>query len=319
MTTKTTTKSLTDRYVDAVMRSVPARQREDIERELRASIADAVDDRLAAGGDPARAETEVLTELGNPAKLAAGYADRPLQLIGPGLYLGYLRLLTALLVTVVPAVAAINGVLHGLEGDSAGQIIGGTLGAVITAGVHVVFWTTLAFAAIERMPDLKQELSQPWTPDSLPVPPSRRARYGELISLTVLFVLCTTFLLISPMLRIHTDAQDQPIGLFSPWLWETGVIYLCVALPLGGLVFAFARHYLRWSVPLAITGLVVDIGASLLLIWLVVNDRLLNPAFAEAAQWPDEAMRWVSPVLIVIAVGSMLSSINESVTHFRRN
>src|SRR5262245_64492392 len=104
-----TTTTLTDRYVDATLRRVPARQRPDIERELRASIADAVDDRLEAGGDPAEAEEAVLTDLGDPARLAAGYADRPLHLIGPAFFLDYTRLLRALLVTVVPAVAAVVG------------------------------------------------------------------------------------------------------------------------------------------------------------------------------------------------------------------
>ncbi len=56
MTTTTPTTTLTDRYVDAILRRLPERQRPDIEKELRASIADAVDDRLEAGTDPAEAE-----------------------------------------------------------------------------------------------------------------------------------------------------------------------------------------------------------------------------------------------------------------------
>src|SRR5882672_5085367 len=111
----TTTTSLTDRYVDATLRRLPGRQRPDIEKELRASIADAVDDRLVAGSDPAEAERAVLTELGDPARLASGYADRPLQLIGPALYLDYTRLLGALLATVVPAVAMAIAIVRTLR------------------------------------------------------------------------------------------------------------------------------------------------------------------------------------------------------------
>ncbi|MFD0597537.1 permease prefix domain 1-containing protein [Catellatospora coxensis] len=69
--------TLTDRYVDATLRRLPGRQRADIEKELRTAIADAVDDRVEAGDEPAAAEIEVLTGLGDPARLAAGYADRP--------------------------------------------------------------------------------------------------------------------------------------------------------------------------------------------------------------------------------------------------
>ena len=43
MTTPTTTPAtLTDRYIEAVLRRLPFHQRPDIERELRASIADAI-------------------------------------------------------------------------------------------------------------------------------------------------------------------------------------------------------------------------------------------------------------------------------------
>jgi hypothetical protein len=104
--------SLTDRYVQATLRRLPARQRTDIERELRASIADAVDDRVDDGGDTAAAEVAALTHLGDPARLAAGYADRPLQLIGPAVFLDYTRLLTTLLVAVVPVVAAVVAFLR---------------------------------------------------------------------------------------------------------------------------------------------------------------------------------------------------------------
>ena len=63
--------TLTDRYVAATLRSIPVDKRDDIDRELRASITDAVDARVESGSDPAEAEERVLTELGDPARLAA--------------------------------------------------------------------------------------------------------------------------------------------------------------------------------------------------------------------------------------------------------
>lgn len=49
------------------------------------------------------AEREVLTDLGDPAVLAAGYVDRSPQLIGPRLYLTWSRLLKRLL-SIVPSI-----------------------------------------------------------------------------------------------------------------------------------------------------------------------------------------------------------------------
>ncbi len=110
--------TLTDRYVEATLLRLPGRQRHDIERELRASIADAVDDRIEAGDEPAAAENTVLTELGEPARLAARYADRPRHLIGPELYGDYVTVLTALLATVIPIVVTVLVVAHTYAGDS---------------------------------------------------------------------------------------------------------------------------------------------------------------------------------------------------------
>lgn len=314
----TTTSTLTDRYVEATLRRLPLRQRPDIERELRASIADAVDDRLAAGGDPAVAELAVLTELGDPARLAAGYADRPLQLIGPGLYLGYLRVLTALLVTIVPAVAAIVGLMRGLQDAAPLTVLGDTLGAAFTAGVNIAFWTTLVFAVIERTAAPRRTPARPWTPAALPEPPSRRARYAELTTLTVVLVLFTTFVLLSPTVSTETDANGAPIGLLSPWLWQTGVVYAFIALVVASLGFAFAKHYVRWSVPVAVAGSLVDLAAPVVLIWLAANDRVLNPAFVAAAGWPMSVPYWTKVVLIVISAGTLAHTVAEGIARARR-
>ena len=79
------------------MRSVPDKQRDDLAAELRASIADDIDARIDAGEPAADAERAVLSELGDPDKLGAGYAERPLWLIGPRYYLQWRRLVTLLL------------------------------------------------------------------------------------------------------------------------------------------------------------------------------------------------------------------------------
>ena len=63
--------TLTDRYVWAVLKSLPEAKRADIDRELRATIADDVEAREADGRDAAAAEREALAELGDPARLAA--------------------------------------------------------------------------------------------------------------------------------------------------------------------------------------------------------------------------------------------------------
>ncbi|MDF5756416.1 permease prefix domain 1-containing protein [Spongiactinospora sp. TRM90649] len=310
------TGTLTDRYVAAALHHLPARQRPEIEKELRASIADTLDGRLDAGDDPADAEVAALTQLGDPARLAAGYADRPLQLIGPALYLDYRRLLTALLVTIVPAVAVAVGLTRGLAGAGAADVLGGTLGAAVTTAVHIGFWTTLGFAVIERLA-VRGPLRRSWTPDALPAEPSRRLRYAELISVTVVTVLFSAGLLLSPSFSTETDAAGAPIGLFAPWLWETGVVYWFVAVVAVELCFVYARYYARWSVPLAVAGALADFAAPVTLIWLVLNDKVLNPAFVAAAGWPPEVPYFIGVGLVVMSVLTILHTVAESLRRAR--
>ncbi|MEU8080129.1 permease prefix domain 1-containing protein [Catellatospora citrea] len=309
--------TLTDRYVDATLRRLPGRQRADIEKELRTAIADAVDDRVEAGGDPAAAEIEVLTGLGDPSRLAAGYADRPLHLIGPALYHDYTRLLAVLLATVVPAVAAGVGLVRALRGEEALTLAGDALSAAFTAAVHIACWTTLAFAALDRLPRLRPGAARPWSVDTLPARPSRRARYAELATLTVVTALFCTFVLLTPVVSTRADAAGEPIGLLAPWLWETGVVYAYLAAGLAGLGFAFARHYARWSVPLALSGALVEVAAPLTLIWLVTTDRVLNPAFVAAAGWGPDTTRWIGIGLIAMSSLSLLHTVTDGLAQAR--
>ena len=146
--------TLTDRYVWAVLRSLPEAQRADIDRELRATIADTVDAKIESGSKPADAEREALIELGDPYKLAWGYADRPLHLIGPALFPDYIRLLRVLYFIVLPIVVVVVFLslllAKSLEGESPWGAFGPIWPIAIGVAVHMGFWTTLVFAVLER-------------------------------------------------------------------------------------------------------------------------------------------------------------------------
>ncbi|HZM74443.1 MAG TPA: permease prefix domain 1-containing protein [Candidatus Limnocylindrales bacterium] len=312
----TTTPTLTDRYVEATLRRLATAQRQDIERELRSSIADAVDDRVSAGEDPAEAETAVLTGLGDPARLAASYANRPLHLIGPELFTDYVRVMKTLLGTVVPIVAIVVALVRVFEGADFGGILGAAISATITTALQIVFWVTLLFAIVERT-GTRWSPKRAWTPADLPAPPSRRARYGELIAACVFTVAFAAFILLSPSFSLEKDASGNPIPVLDPWLWDSGVVYVFLALVLAGLGFAFARHYAKWSLRREIAGMLVRIAPSAILIWLAANDHVINPAFLESVGWPPAATRWIAPGLMLAGAIGIVSTIVETVRHAR--
>ena len=310
--------TLTDRYVEATLRRLPGHQRPDIERELRASIADAVDDRVEAGDDPAAAENAVLTELGEPARLAAGYAERPLHLIGPELYVDYITVLTALQATVIPIVATVLVVVHIYAGDPVGTIIGTTIGTCITTAVHIAVWVTLFFAVVDRTGTRWTPRTQPWTPADLPVLRSQRVKLGELIAQSLATVVLCAFVLLSPILRFQTDANGAPIPFLDPWLWDTGMVYVFVALVVGGLGLSFIRSYAKWSLPAALTAALVQLAPSVLLIWAAANDHIMNPAFITSAGW-DSAARGIRLGLVIAGVVGVLSTISDTVRRARQH
>ena len=141
----TTTATLTERYISATIRSLRPDAQDDVRAELEAAITDAVEARVEQGEAPEAAERAVLTDLGDPGVLAAGYADRPLHLIGPRYYLTWWRLLKLLLI-IVPACAAVGVAIAKLiEGAPVGDVIGAIVAVTLSVVVHVCFWVTLVF------------------------------------------------------------------------------------------------------------------------------------------------------------------------------
>jgi hypothetical protein len=309
--------TLTDRYVDATVRRLPGQQRADIEQELRASIADAVEDRRHAGDDEAEAERAVLTELGDPARLAARYADKPTFLIGPAHYHEWVRLLTALLATVLPAVVVGIAIAKAVAGDPAGEIVGGAIGMTITVGVHLVFWTTLLFAAVERVPSMRWQPARPWTLDDLPQTVDRRVNTAGMIAGAAFLALFFAFVLLSPAVSTEHNAAGDPIGLLSPWLWDTGVVYVYIASMILGLGFRFAEPRLRWTLRAALTRAVVEAAAPVVLLVMAATGHILNPAFVAAAGWPADTERWTAIGVTVVAVATLVRVVVDLVSGLR--
>lgn len=274
----TSTPTLTDRYVWAVLRSLPEAQRADIEKELRASIADAVDARLEAGEPAEAAESAVLLELGEPARLAAGYAGRPLALIGPALYVDYVRLLKLLLVIVLPSAGVGLTIAQFLAGESIGSVAFTVVQVLLAVGVHLCFWVTLLFVILERT-GTKAPLT-PFALNDLPTLPVVGApKISDLVA-TVIFSLATVAAIFWQQLySFYTDEGGQPIPVLNPGIWPVWVsvfIGLTVLTVLHAIVLYRTG---RWNIPLLVGTIVLNVATVALLVGLHLNGLLLNPAF----------------------------------------
>ena len=180
------TATLTERYVHDTIRRLPVDARDDVRRELEGSIADAVEARVERGAAPAEAERLALEDLGDPAALASGFADRPLTLIGPRFFLLWWRMLKLLLWSVTPLAGAGVAIGHAVAADPVGTIIAEAIVVMISVIMHLFFWTTVVFAILDRS---GARVTTRWTVDRLPEAPERQGGVVDAVASVVVLAL----------------------------------------------------------------------------------------------------------------------------------
>ncbi len=297
----TTASTLTDRYVAEALRSLPERQRKDIEAELRTSIADAIEDRLEAGADVATAEREVLAELGAPRRLAASYSEKPAYLIGPDLYLDYVRVLKVLLSTVVPIWFVFSGVVTFVAGSSPLETLGAALYGAIETAISIAFFTTLTFAIVERASAMRSRRKAAWDPSSLPEVLDKRGYFRELIGGVLFLMINASALIVLQTVSAIEGPNGTLIGPISTELWQSGVFYIALFYAVVSISFHVLAYYTGWSISNAVATVVLDVLFVVPAVWLAASGRLLNPDYFAAIAWPD-GISVVTVVLIVFVV-----------------
>lgn len=304
------TTTLTDRYLAATLRSVPADRRDEIDTELRASIADMIDGRTADGVDAATAERDVLNELGDPAQLAASYANRRLQLIGPEYYLAWQRLLIVLVSTIPAIVGTVVGVVQATTSDNVGGAIGAGISTAINVALQIAFWVTAVFALLER---LGTSLNLPrWSVDRLPDSSARRdTNLADTCASIVMLLLFIGFL---PWQHFQTVVGDDGrLPIIDPALW-TSWLPVLIAVLLGTIVLELAKYRARrWTGRLVLVNVVLNLAYAVPVIWLLLTDRFFNPDFVAHFAWlRDGGVDTVSRISVVVIVAITIWDIIDS-------
>lgn len=271
------TATLTDRYITATVKSLPPQLQSEVRDELQASIADAIDARTEQGEPLEHAEREVLTDLGDPGALAAGYADRPLHLIGPKYYLTWWRLLK-LLIAIVPA-CVFGGVAIGqaVAGATIGGIIGESIAVAISVIVHIGFWTTLVFFILERT---GADTGAKWSVDQLPADSHPGTGRVDLIGSLVMLAIFAAVLLWDQF-RGFVPTSDVPLPMLNPdlWPWGIGAVLLLMAGEAALALAVYARG--RWSSGLAWANTALAVVFMSLALTALGQGVLFNPEFVQ--------------------------------------
>jgi hypothetical protein len=183
---------LIDRYIEEVGRFLPRKIRSDVQRELRSTLEDSLESRLANGGedDAETAQVALLTELGHPEELADSYLPEPRYLVGPRLYPAFL--LTMKICLVALAGILLLGVVAtaGDDGGSQASLLAVAVALFddyLVTALTILGIVVFIFAVIERF-SRPSGATREWDPRSLPEidDPDRVSRIGQGVKLALL-------------------------------------------------------------------------------------------------------------------------------------
>lgn len=267
-----------DRYIYAVVKYLPEKDRADISEELRANIFDML-------GDDYSEENivRILEEMGSPFKLALSYMGNDHYIIGPKVYHLYLEVLkivavaaviigvitfTLELITEVGGIASVEEII--------GIIVSGFT-TVFSVLVGFIFWVTLIFVIIERTDSAEEVLNtigKPFKVSNLKDIPDVGRKKISKVEMVVTLIMTIVFIYIfvyrNDLIAVYT--QNDTIKIFNG---DIIAGYRFIILFSGGLSILVAilkLIYGRWNELLGILTAVdslVNLGVTV----LVLSDR----------------------------------------------
>jgi len=277
---------LIDRYIYAVTKRLPLKQREDIEKELRSLIDDMLASRCA-GREPLKEDViAVLNELGDPAILAAKYRDDKCYLIGPEYFYTYLTVMKTVVITLAAGTAighAIGIALEPPEHVFAGIVE--LIAAVVSGAFQGFAWVTIVFAVMERVnnKDIQNVAKRKWSVSELPKIPKKEELIkpsdpitGIVFSVVFLVVFCLAYRYIGAYFSDGGGIKVIPV--FSEQFQN--FIPLIIAL----FCFSVLKESLkliagRWTINLGIAVTAINIVLFVISIAVFTNPNVWNGNF----------------------------------------
>jgi hypothetical protein len=236
---------LIERYLQAVGRQLPLKNRNDILAELRSNLTDALESRGAGEADEDQV-VALLKEFGPPEKVAASYYPEGQYLVGPALFPAFRSAVGITLLVVVIVHLVLTGVLVIFAGDflAALDILGQIFG-VAFAALGVV---TLVFYILQRTGVKSYKLAGEWDPQQLPeLDTSEEVKRGELIvGIIFSLVFLTIFLALRDGFRVISTPGGESWTVVNPVLTQyLPLIVLSLAIGIGVDIYLLGKG--RWT------------------------------------------------------------------------
>ena len=286
--------NLIDKYIAAVGKHLPRKNRADIEAEIRSTLEDMLEERKQATGEPDdKTVIELLKEYGAPREVAESYTG-PRYLIGPRVY-PIFELVTKIVVAVLLAVTLVGlGISlsrSSLAGPEFFKTVGegglNLLGGLITAFGNIV----LVFAILERVLPAKEfEEEEEWNPAELANEPDPdRIKFGEQIFEMFFLVLFLIVFNLYPEIIGIGFFNDNDWVFISPILTDAFFSYLPWLNILILLQIGFNVYLLRqglWNITTRIMNILLELGSIALAVVMLRGPDLASLTASQLAGTP---------------------------------
>jgi hypothetical protein len=326
--------NLIEKYAAEVGKYLPARNRADIEAEIRSTLEDMLEERMQAPGAEREALTlQLLKEYGAPRKVAESYGATQ-YLVGPRLF-PIFELVLKIVAAVLLGVGLLGFGLNVVRMDMAGPALVEALGKMILdsfGGVLMAFGNiVLVFAILERvLPASEQEAANDeWEPSELakePHPDLVKApdQVAEIV-FTVIFLALFNLYPQYVGIVLFSDGQWSFIPVlteaffrYMPW------INLLWVLQVGLDVWLIRKG--RWDVATRLVNLALKLGSIALAYAMLIGpaiikvstESLAGTSLADLAGKLDPLSQFILvPFLIVMIIVPLVEIIQTAYHLFR--
>ena len=295
--------NLLDKYVTEVGKHLPRKQRADIEKEIRSTLLDMLEERnqarpefdRRAGTSDEAAVVALLKEYGEPRKVAESYIG-PRYLISPRLYPTFELIVKIVMAALLGAgllgygvSASITKSFAGTEFFSfLGQFWLGLLGGMMNAFGSIV----IVFAILERVlpaKEFEKDAEEEWNPADLAKEPDPdEVKMSESIFTIIFTVIGLAILNLYPD-KVGLFFNTDGVWTFIPMLSKAFFTYLPWINLLGVLQIVFNLYQLRqgtWTKFARLFNIGIEVGTMALAIVMLKGPSLIDLNEAKLAGTP---------------------------------
>jgi hypothetical protein len=313
---------LINRYVYAVTKSLPEKQREDIEKELRTLIEDMIEQNQGMDTYDSKVE-KVLIDLGDPEKLSDSYRGSKRYLIGPNYYEKYILILKIVFGAVFIGITIaifLDSIFT--QNQNFINILSNYIATIFSALLQAFAWTTIAFTIAERNSmNRTKDISHKneWRPSQLPIIPMKKAQIP--LSEPILGIVFTTIFIVllysAPQLFSAYISNSNGTAIIPVFNLEVihGYRLILVCLFIISIFREGLKLYSRrWTLKLSVLNSILSILATVLVLSIFMNNSIWNMNFSSElikhTNWTfDIATLWEtikSGIIVVIILGTVI-------------